>query len=232
LRTTDVFSFHQVLVIGEYDWEFSKPPRVIVDAGANIGLASLFYANKYPEATIVAIEPEASNFEILKKNIAPYSNVIPVHSALWGRNDRITLTNPGLGCWGFQTFDEAERDIAKSSEKVPAITVEKLMADHRINYIDILKVDIEGSEKEVFESPSLWIENVGVIVIELHDKLRTGCGRSVYLATQGFEFEWRRGETVFLARREYVIQSTQLTGRDSPDGGIQKTRTFRIIRAA
>lgn len=230
LRTTDVFSFHQVLVVGEYDCEFSKPPRVIVDAGANIGVASLLYANKYPEAKIVAIEPEFSNFEMLKKNTAPYSNVIPVHSALWRRNDRISLIDPGLGYWGFQTIDEAERDIAKSSEKVSAITVDKLMADYRIDYIDILKLDIEGSEKEVFESPSLWIDRVGVIVVELHDRFRTGCSRAVYLATQNFEFEWRKGETVFLARRGYVNESPQPAVSNLPDGRAQKTRSYRIIR--
>jgi FkbM family methyltransferase len=232
LRTTDVFSFHQVLVTGEYDMEFTKPPRVIVDAGANIGLASVFYANKYPEAKIVAIEPESSNFEMLKKNTAPYSNVVPVHSALWRHSDRVSLIDPGLGHWGFQTLEEAEGGAQMAAKKVLAIAVEKLMADHRIDYIDILKLDIEGSEKEVFESPSLWIDRVGVIVIELHDRLRTGCSRAVYLATQNFEFEWRKGETVFLVRREYVNESPQVAVSDLRDDTVRKIGTYKIIGAA
>jgi hypothetical protein len=40
--------------------------------------------------------------------------------------------------------------------------------------------------------------------VELHDKTKTGCSRSVYQATQGFEFEWRKGETTFLLKPEYV----------------------------
>lgn len=56
-----------MLLNAEYAWDTAVRPRVIVDAGANIGLASLFFANKYADAKIIAIEPEEHNFKILKK---------------------------------------------------------------------------------------------------------------------------------------------------------------------
>ena len=70
-----------------YDSGFRPAPRVVVDAGANIGLSTVFFANKFPQAKIVAIEPEPSNFAMLRDNVAPYPNVTPVQAALW-KEDR------------------------------------------------------------------------------------------------------------------------------------------------
>jgi FkbM family methyltransferase len=205
LRTSDVGVFRQVLVTREYEAEFRKRPRVIVDAGANIGLTAVFYANKYPEATIVAIEPEVSNFQILRKNTEPYRNITALQAALWKANGYITLIDPGRGHYGFCTIDRTDTlDCATTHETIAAVTVDRLMEDLNLRFIDVLKIDIEASEKEVFETPAAWIDRVGVIVIELHDNLRSGCARSVYSATKNFEVEWRNGETVFLAKTEYA----------------------------
>lgn len=237
LRTTDVSTLWQVLVIAEYDCEFSKSPRVIVDAGANIGLTSVFYANKYPEAKIVAIEPESSNFEILKKNTESYANVAPVHRALWKENKELSVIDRGLGHYGFQTVDRPVSDSGDRRGRVLGITPDKLMADYDLKYIDIMKLDIEGAEVEVFQNPSSWIDRVGVIVIELHDRLRTGCSRSVYLAAKDFEFESRKGETLFLMKKEYVVkrapQPAALT--DPANTGSYPLRwklPFKILRTA
>jgi FkbM family methyltransferase len=205
LRTTDVSVFRQVLVTREYDSQFCKPLRTVIDAGANIGLTSVFYANKYPEATIVAVEPESSNFQMLKRNIAPYPNVIAVQAALWRDNQEIRLIDPKLGHYGFRTLEAPTLGSLREDYKlVRGVTLSRLMLDLHLNYVDLLKIDIEGSEKEVFEDSDSWVDNVGVIVVELHDEIREGCARSVYLGAKNFDREWRKGETVFLARREYV----------------------------
>jgi FkbM family methyltransferase len=205
LRTTDVSVFRQVLVTREYDFEFSKPLRTIIDAGANIGLTSVFYANKYPGATVVAIEPESSNFEVLKRNIAPYPNVIALQVALWNDNKDISLIDPELRHDGFRTVEAPK--LANPGDNctfVRGVTLDKLMSDLNLSYVDMLKLDIEGSEKELFENSGTWIGKVGVIVAELHDQFRSGCARSAYLATKDFDLEWRVGETVFFARKDYV----------------------------
>jgi FkbM family methyltransferase len=205
LRTTDLSTLRQVLVIAEYDCEFSRPIRVIVDAGANIGLTSVYYANKYPEATIIAIEPEPSNYRMLEENTAPYPNVTLVRGALWKSEKEISILDPGVGHYGFQTRDEPESDNANRRGRVAGITVDKLMQRYSIDHIDILKLDIEGAEKEVFETSFTWINKVGVIIVELHDRFKIGCSRSVYEAVKEFNSEFRKGETVFLAKKEYVL---------------------------
>jgi len=202
LRTTDVSLFEEIIVNSEYFFEPSRHPRVIVDAGANIGLTSVYYSNKFPQARIIAIEPEPSNFEMLKRNAAYYPNIIPFHGALWREEAVLSLSNPGKGNWGYQTHER--QDCDRVNENIIGMSIDKLMDKYDCDYIDILKIDIEGSEKEVFETSASWINKVGVIVIELHDHYKTGCSRSVYSATRDFEIEWRKGETTFFVRKAYA----------------------------
>src|SRR3954468_3707512 len=68
--SSDAYCFNQVFLDLDYDFEVEIKPSFIVDCGANIGLSFLFSHKKYPKATIVAVEPEASNFEMLQKNTA------------------------------------------------------------------------------------------------------------------------------------------------------------------
>lgn len=228
LRTSDVSVLSQVFVIDEYEMEFHKYPQVIVDAGANIGLTSVFYANKYPEARILAIEPESSNYEILKKNIAPYSKITAVQAGLWKDNMNLDVVDPGLGKFGFQTVGHCQLDRPENTESVPGVTIDKLMADYELEHIDILKIDIEGAEKEVFENALPWISRVGVIEVEMHDKLKTGCSRAVYGATKDFDYEFCKSETVFLVRKEYWAQC-QLPARELPCSS-QATRNLSAHR--
>ena len=58
------------------------------------------------------------------------------------------------------------------------------MRENSIDYIDLLKVDIEGAGKEVFDNCSAWIGRVGAIVVELHDRLKAGCSDSVHKAPE------------------------------------------------
>lgn len=203
LRTTDVSLLSEMLDAPEYDLNFLVPPRVIVDAGSNIGLTSVYYANRYPQARILAIEPEPSNYQMLERNAAPYANITCIRAALWKNDTTITIADPGLGHWGFQTVEAADKG---RSSKVEGITVDSLMTRFGIEYIDLLRVDIEGAEKEVFADSASWIERVGVVAIELHDRLKIGCSRSVYLATKDFHWELRRGETVFLGRESRGVK--------------------------
>jgi FkbM family methyltransferase len=204
LKTSDLHTYGKIFAEEEYLLSPRETPKTIIDAGANIGLASIYFANKFQEATIIAIEPEESNFLLLKANTAPYRRIIPIQAALWCDNGSINLVNPGnggeWGKWGFQTQKLAEKNANKVCHQVQAVTVESIMRDHGMNFIDILKIDIEGAEKEVFTDASSWIDKVGVIIIELHEGLKTGCNRSFYNATNDFQVEWLQGENFFVAK--------------------------------
>ena len=208
IPSSDLPTYRQVFLQHEYDFDCGKPPAVIVDAGANVGMASVYFANKYPNARIIALEPELSNFEMLKKNVAPYPNVVPVNAALWNVDSHIEVMDMGIGNWGFMTREAGQAGGVKapSLNKVDAFSVPTLMARQGIEHIDIFKIDIEGAEKEVFGDTSAWIGRVGSIIIELHDSMKKGCVRAFYNGTNGFDDEWHQGENVYVTRAGVLVR--------------------------
>jgi FkbM family methyltransferase len=199
VRTTDVALFREIFLHGIYEANFCEEPQVVVDAGANIGLSSVFYANKFPNARIVAVEPEPSNYEMLQKNTAPYPNVIAVHAALWKENCNLSVYDPGTGNTTFRTQPSAGKNTP-----VVGVTLDKLMMDYGIDRIDLLKMDIEGAESDVFEHPSQWIDRVGAIAVEVHDWIHSGSSAIVRSATRDFPFQWQDRETDYFSRRRPV----------------------------
>lgn len=202
-RTTDLSIIRQVFFCKEYDFDIEPPPAVIVDAGANIGIAAVYFANKYPGAKIFAIEPEAGNFRLLQQNAQPYSNITLIHAALWSKECMLEIKN----AYAFEreaAYMTQEIDHGMANEclrgNVQALHMAGVLNQYNIDYVDLLKIDIEGAEKEVFENVPEWLSQVGVIVIELHDRIKPGCTRSFYRAVGDFPFEALSGENIIVAR--------------------------------
>lgn len=202
LKTSDLNTYDKVFLEDDYAFNLKFAPKVIVDAGANIGFASIYFARRYPDARIYAVEPERSNFELLQRNVQPYRNITPLRGALWNEDTTIDLVDPGFGHWAFQVSPNARRE--QVVEKVPAFRVSTLLREHRIESIDLLKVDIEGAEKELFSNAGEWIDKVRSVVIELHDRVKPGCSESFFSATAGFPLEERKGENIFRSRGKAV----------------------------
>ena len=179
----------------EYDDIRCHDPKVIVDAGANIGTSSIFFAKKFPNAKIYAIEPEQSNFELLEKNIKPYPNILAIHAAIWGSEETREIINRDTGHWGYTVSDTANKQTL-TGQKINCITVEQLMQKHGFDSIDLLKMDIEGGEKDVLENAFGWVNSVEILAVELHDRICLGCDRAFYLATQSFKTFEKHGEKV------------------------------------
>jgi len=210
IQSSDVPTFKQVFIDKEYEFQIKNQPKVIIDAGANIGLASIYFANKYPNSKIIAIEPEKNNFLLLKKNTELYPNIIPLQAALWDKNEEIELVDPGLGEWGFMTENKSvDAKLGAHCHKVAAVTVDKIIKEYKLDKVDILKIDIEGAEKEVFNDTSAWLDNTNSIIIELHERMKSGCNRSFYCGSQGFDIEWHQGENVYLSRENYLVNTSK-----------------------
>lgn len=208
--STDVSTYKQVVTREEYGVELAQRPTTIVDAGANIGLASAYFASRYPEARILAIEPEAQNFELLLKNTAPYPNIQAVRAALWSESGVIGVVDSGTGAWGFRTEASSESLVANS---VRAATLDELLDEYGFDHVDLLKMDIEGAEVEVFADTSEWIDRVNVVVAELHERYRTGCLRNFYNGTPGFSVEWTHGESTIVARQGWATASQSIASQ-------------------
>lgn len=207
LGTSDIKTYEQVFVQDLYEFAFHKKPKVIVDAGANIGLVSIVYANRFPNARIVAIEPEENNYRMLQKNTAAYKNIIPLKAALWDTNERVNLVDPGLGEWGFRTRRNTDEgsNFTLNQKEVQGLTLDRIMEKFGLAVIDILKIDIEGAEREVFRDPSLWIDRVNLLVVELHDRFAEECSHRVRNAMKHFDAEWRQGGNYIAIREKFRI---------------------------
>jgi FkbM family methyltransferase len=222
LGSTDISVFNGIYRQNEYGWELGGSPQVIVDAGAYIGLSSAFFAMRHPEAQIIAIEPSEANFELLLRNTASFKNIHAIHGALWTHSGSLTLVDPGSGAWGFRV-EEPEPAGAEnhqigagdSARAIAAVTMPDVIRQFGLDRIDLLKLDIEGGEKEVFADSGSWIAQVDAICLELHDRFKPGCSRSFFRAVEEFPIESWRGENVLVLRKE---------SRLNPEGSASVTR--------
>ena len=200
LGTSDISVFKEIFIDLEYGWVFNSSPKVIVDVGGYIGLSAAFFARTYPDAMIIAIEPDARNYELLMLNTARFPNVHAVRAAVWKESGTISLTDPGFGAWGLQV-SESHAPVT-GGDLVRAVTIDEIKQEFGLDRIHLLKVDVEGSEKEIFSTADSWISSVDAICIELHDRFKIGCSRSFFTAVQDFPIELHRNEDVLVARAD------------------------------
>jgi len=187
-NTSDIKTFQQIFHNKEYEINIGFEPKIIFDCGANIGLASVYFKNRYPGAKIIAVEPESSNFELLVKNTKAYGDINCIRSGIWNKTANLKITDKGFGNWGFIT----EEVPGGGADTVKAISIDELMKKYDVDHIDILKIDIESSEKELFdENFEKWLPKVKVILIELHDYMKEGCAVSFFKAMVNYKFTIR-----------------------------------------
>lgn len=196
---TDVRTLLHVWKERCYELPGLDEPRWIIDAGANVGYATRWFAESFPDATVIAIEPDLGNIRVLRMNVEHLSNVIVVQAALRPTTGTARLVDVGAGSWGFRVEDAAATEGCVMGD-VPCVSIDSLIADYAIEQIDLLKVDIEGGELDLFEASGTWIGQVTAIAVELHDRFRPGCMRAFVRATEGFDREFARGENVFVLR--------------------------------
>ena len=192
-KTSDRTVFYNVIVKEQYKDLLVDNPVNIIDAGANIGCTSVYFARLYPDARIIAIEPDRDNFDTMLENIRPYPNIIPVKAGLWGRksgaNTFLKVEDNGWGNWGRQTFECSEPDGGDQGNVVRAITIDDIMSQFDMTGIDILKIDIEGAEKDVFEGDvDSWLPKTRMLGVELHDRMREGCACAFFSAVARHPF--------------------------------------------
>jgi len=153
--------FKEIFVEKIYKQTLQEQPYII-DCGANIGLSVIYIKDQYPEANIVAFEPDEKNYELLSKNIASfgYTNVIARKEAVWIENTTLDFSSDA------SMSSKIESSGSANTNKVKAIRL-KEQIDRKV---DFLKIDIEGAEYAVLKDiePTLhWVNNM---FIEYHGK--------------------------------------------------------------
>jgi FkbM family methyltransferase len=144
---------------------------LIIDAGANIGTASIFFASLMPDAHVVAIEPDEDNFRLLEKNVEGL-RVQAIRAAAASTKGLVRVIDPGVGHWGYRT--ENLTGETASGQAVPRLTINDIYRQYSAQCFPfIAKIDIEGGEVDLFAGSTEWVALTPVLIIELHDWLLT-----------------------------------------------------------
>lgn len=183
LGSTDPLVWYSVFHQQDYGAALPFEPATIIDAGAYTGLSAIYLANRYPGARILAIEPDPSNYRLLLRNIRPYPAITPVNAALWHEDTRLQFHFRPEGHWASSVLPG---DSGETVE-VEGIGMRTALGMLGTDTVDLLKIDVEGAEKEIMAHAAPWIGRVGAIFIELHDRLQPGCTDALEAVTAGFE---------------------------------------------
>ena len=168
--TSDINVFTQIFMSREYRClDEVQEPGLIIDCGANVGYSSAYFLSRFPKARLIAVEPDPKNFAMLLNNIRPFGErATAICSGVWSREVGLVFSQEPFGDgreWARTV--RAARDGEKADLKAKDIGT--LLREFGFERISILKVDIEGSEAEVFGSNyEAWIGKVDTLVIELH----------------------------------------------------------------
>ena len=184
-NSSDMAVFGMIFNDRGYQCDVDFEPKVIVDCGANIGLAAVYFKNRFPNAKVIAVEPEKENFELMVKNLEQYPDVHCLRSGVWGKDANLVVEDIGNGNWGWVV-----REVdAPGANTIPAVSIGKIMEMYNLTGIDILKIDIEGSEVDVFSrNYEQWLPAVKIIMIELHDRIIQGAAKSFFETLVKYNF--------------------------------------------
>jgi polyketide synthase PksN len=225
-----------------------RPDSVLIDAGANIGLFTLFALQICPSASVCAIEPAPNTFAILRENVAPYPAVNTLQCGVGAARAEMEFTYfPNLTCGsGFYGAEQmqrirgirrsliladpkrakeldnpigeeliayvVEKNLERQVVRIPVLALSDILDEQRLRRIDLLKLDVEGSELAALRGirEDQW-PGIRQFVIEVHHTEKDGAELLRILRQHGFEAELVHaplyeigGKSMIYARREDV----------------------------
>lgn len=171
-NTSDKKVFCMIHVDREYEpLDDLDNVQLVVDCGANVGYASAYFLSRFPQAQVIAVEPDDRNFEMLRGNMQPYGDRVSLrHAGVWSHPADLVVCRSAYrdgGAWATQVRECRDGEAAD----VRATDIATLLAESGCDVIDLLKIDIERSETVVFaRNFESWLGRVRNLVIELHDE--------------------------------------------------------------
>ncbi|CAB4888991.1 unannotated protein [freshwater metagenome] len=199
-QTSDTNVFSQIFLHREYRClDEVVSPRLIIDCGANVGCSAAYLLSRFPGSRLIAIEPDSGNFETLQHNLAPYGDrCTMLQSGVWSSSVPLVVSSTPAN--SNREWSVTVRAAAAGEQgSIMAVDIGTLLRDSGEERISILKIDIEGSEAEVFAANvEPWLSRVDNLVIELHG---AKC-RSVFMAAiDGLGFEISECEELTVCTR-------------------------------
>lgn len=168
--------FMEIFVKNEYFFKAKNSKPIILDCGANIGMATLYFKWLYKNATIYSFEPDKDTFNTLNKNIKKNNlkNINLFNYALSDKKEKIKFyinkVNPGVLSMSTNKNRLSKDEVIVKAVKLSQIVKEKI----KDKPIDFLKVDIEGAEWKLFAdiSKTKIFDQVREGSIEYHHNIK------------------------------------------------------------
>ena len=185
--SSDLEVFKEVFCDQQYAYvkKMVGEAETIVDLGSNIGLSIINLKILYPNARIIGVEPDQDNYNYCVQNTALFTDLFIEQKAIWYKSGSLELFNNEKGEYALSVVSSgAVRSL------VSGITVNELFDKHNLGKVDLLKIDIEGAECDLFSTgETQWIEKVSCIIIELHDWIKPGCSEAFYRTISQYKFK-------------------------------------------
>lgn len=209
--TSDFNMFRQVLINEQYAVGCRGPVEYVVDAGANAGFASVFFLNRYPNARVIAIEPDPENFEVARRNLQPYSDrCYLLLAGVWSREGTLSIRRTTAGSGRISHCSTQTQPAAADDDLVvPARSIQSLMDEFQFPRIDYLKVDIEGAELSVFrDGDTSFLKRTNCCAVECHG---AECLTAFTIAAESEGFRLQHSGELTVATRPSLLSA--LSGR-------------------
>lgn len=189
-RAPDIQKFYEAVVASG-----RKP--LIIDCGANSGMATRYYKETYPAAHVVAVEPVATNLELAKENNSA-SGIDYYLAGIGCEEGRAAIQNPDADNWGYRTELDDEGPIE-------IISVNKLLSRYAALVPFIIKIDIEGFENNLFSRNTEWLDKFPLLVMETHDWMLPRAGNSRNFLREVSKFD---RDFLFHAKTVFSVSNT------------------------
>ncbi len=211
-KGSDTENFQEIVIKRVYNAVTDRIQncKYVIDLGANIGLATRLFAARYPSCRILAVEPHLENYELLEKNVtelAKAGRCRTVRAAVWDRKSRLAVAAPPEGeDRYFAMF--VQETLDEGMQEVEAVTMNELIEQSRFPVVDILKVDIEGAEVNLFRGDLSWLSQVHTIAIEFHGDSRERSGFDAIMEHHAFQIENSMHHTIIAVKQTSPAQET------------------------
>jgi FkbM family methyltransferase len=163
-NNSDLVLLLGVFLHGDCHLSLQPPPALILDLGANVGLTARVWADQFPSARIVAVEPDADTYRLCMQNTAAHPGTVCLNRMVGPVAGFGAIANPGVISMARQ-FTALP---AGTAEGIRICPVEELLDEHPVFGPILVKMDIEGAEIALFEQAGPWLGRVQAVLVEPH----------------------------------------------------------------
>lgn len=171
---------------------------IVFDVGAHVGIFSLFILEKNPNSIIFAIEPEKTNFELLRKNIKNLKNVKTLKYAI---TDKISKINLFLSPLSYAHTIVDRGNVGRKTQLVRSVTINYLLKKFKVKKIDFMKIDVESAEELVLKGCKGSLNKINFLMIEIHDEKSIPVLIKLLGKKYSIKIEERKGERILVASK-------------------------------